>query len=97
MTDPSKPVFIRYWNNRNYDAEKYPEVAKDNAAKMGLLGPEMLKYIPASKSPKGTALLLSSAEVSGNMVVFEVTMPDGMGASAHLDANAHIIVYMYTS
>lgn len=82
VTDPTKPVFVRYFNNRNYDAQ-YTGVTVDNAAKMGFLAPEMVKYIPASKSPVDHALLLTAYEVSGDMAIFEVeAMPNGMGASS---------------
>lgn len=40
---------------------------------MGDLAPEMLKYVPASDSGNGKALLLASCEVSGSFVVYELT------------------------
>jgi hypothetical protein len=80
VTDPEAPVFVRYYNDRNYDAQFAGGVTTDNVVEMGLLGPESLKYIPASNSPNGKSLLLSSGEVSGSMAVFEITMPNGRGA-----------------
>eukprot|EP00983_Pelagomonas_calceolata_P062525 1147338-Pelagomonas_calceolata.AAC.1 len=71
VTEPSTPVFVQYFNNRNYDPA-LGKVTPANAPQMGMLGPEMLKYVPASSSPNGIPMLISSGEVSGTLSVFEM-------------------------
>eukprot|EP00983_Pelagomonas_calceolata_P039856 1137362-Pelagomonas_calceolata.AAC.3 len=80
VTDPESPVFVRYFNNRNYDPDLKLTAAE--APQMGMLGPEMLKYVPASSSPNGKPMLISSGEISGTLSVFQMelsqmNLPDG--------------------
>jgi hypothetical protein len=57
ITDPVKPSFVQYIRNTNTLAE-------------GDISPEGMKFVPASKSPNGKALLIVGYEVSGSMAVF---------------------------
>eukprot|EP00983_Pelagomonas_calceolata_P043836 1139058-Pelagomonas_calceolata.AAC.1 len=75
VTEPTTPVFVRYFNNRNYDSD-LGKVTAAKAPHMGMLGPEMLKYVPASSSPNSKPMLISSGEVSGTLSVFEMEMSD---------------------
>ncbi|MEZ5299685.1 MAG: choice-of-anchor I family protein [Verrucomicrobiales bacterium] len=52
ITYPYSPVFVDYFNNRDFSAD--PE---DELELAGDLGPEGLKFIPASDSPNGKPLL----------------------------------------
>ncbi|OVZ59926.1 alkaline phosphatase [Pigmentiphaga sp. NML080357] len=70
ITDPKAPVFMDYFNTR---ANWEEDPSADNLAKMGDLGPEGLKFVPATKSPTGQPLLIVGHEVSGTTAVYEVT------------------------
>ena len=66
VTDPTTPVFVEYFNNRDFsvgDVETEPA---------GDLGPEGLVFIAPEDSPNGSALLVVSNEVSGTVTVYEV-------------------------
>jgi hypothetical protein len=57
ISDPLKPSFVQYIRNTHTLAE-------------GDISPEGMKFVPASKSPNGKALLLVGYEFSGSMAVF---------------------------
>lgn len=65
IDNPAKPTFVQYVNNRNFagDAE---------AGTAGDLGPEGLAFVPAFRSPTGTALLIVANEVSGSTSIYNV-------------------------
>ncbi|MEP4535535.1 MAG: choice-of-anchor I family protein [Cyclobacteriaceae bacterium] len=66
VTDPASPVFIEYFNNRNFDAaDDESEEALDSA-------PEGLIFISAADSPNGQNLLVVSNEVSGTVTVYSI-------------------------
>jgi DNA-binding beta-propeller fold protein YncE len=65
VTDPSKPSFVTYVNNRNFAGD--PE-----AGTAGDLGPEGLAFIAAEDSPTGGPLLVVANEVSGTTTVYAV-------------------------
>jgi len=69
ITDPKAPVFMDYLNTR---ANWTEAPSNENLAKMGDLGPEGLKFVPAAKSPTGQPLLLVGNEVSGTTAIYEV-------------------------
>lgn len=71
ITDPMSPMFIEYVMNRDFTADAESEAAGD-------LGPEDLKYISGTQSPDGKHYLISSAEVSGTVSVFEIDVPVGV-------------------
>lgn len=63
VSNPFSPTFCSYANNR-VDGEVGPD-----------LGPEGLKFIPASKSPIHEPLLVVANEVSGTTTIFMVVAP----------------------
>lgn len=65
ITDPTNPTFVSYYLNRNFSVD-----ADD--ANAGDLGPEDLKFIPASESPNGKNLLITANEVSGTLSIYEI-------------------------
>ena len=65
ITDPQSPKFVRFVNNRNFDADATTPEAGD-------LGVEDLKYISAEDSPVGIPLVLAANEVSGTVTIFAV-------------------------
>ncbi|WP_139787233.1 choice-of-anchor I family protein [Cohnella massiliensis] len=62
VTDPAAPVFINYFNTREFAME-------DNLTDSG---PEGLEFIPAADSPTGRPLLLVANEVGGTVAVYQV-------------------------
>ena len=70
ISDPKAPVFMDYFNTR---ANWTDEPSNENLAKMGDLGPEGLKFVPAAKSPTGQPLLIVGNEVSGTTAIYEVS------------------------
>ncbi|MBA3765676.1 MAG: choice-of-anchor I family protein [Acidobacteria bacterium] len=66
ITDPFRPFFVQYINNRNFSG-----VAE--AGTGGDLGPEGLLLIPGSDSPTHKPLLVVANEVSGTTTVYEIS------------------------
>lgn len=66
ISDPAAPVFVTYANNRDFTGDAEAGTAGD-------LGPEGLRFIPASDSPTGEALLVVANEISGTTTVYSVT------------------------
>lgn len=66
VTDPTKPVFQQYVNNRDFSED--PENGNP-----GDLGVEDIKFIPAADSPNGAPLVITSNEVSGTVSVFQIS------------------------
>ncbi|MFT4767446.1 MAG: DNA-binding beta-propeller fold protein YncE [Glaciecola sp.] len=69
VSNPNAASFVQYINMRDFSLD-----AEDDIETVGDLGPEDIKFIPASDSPSGEALLLVSNEVSGTLAVFSVAM-----------------------
>ncbi len=65
ITDPTAPVFVTYFNNRDFEGDAEAGTAGD-------LGPEGLVFIPAEDSPNGETLLVTSNEVSGTVTVHQL-------------------------
>lgn len=61
ITNPEKVSFVNYINSRDFSAD----VAGDDS-------PEGLKFIEASESPTGEALLMAACEVGGTVAVYEL-------------------------
>ncbi len=78
VTDPTKPTYVQYLNNRNFAVA--PLFA--NIATVGDLGPEGLIFIPANESHTGRPLLVVANEVSGSTSVFEINVAPAMTVSA---------------
>ncbi|MDY6803309.1 MAG: choice-of-anchor I family protein [Cyanobacteriota bacterium] len=66
ITNPKKPKFVEYFNNREFDGDASEGTAGD-------LGPEGLTFIPAEDSPDGRALLVAANEVSGTTTIYQVS------------------------
>jgi len=69
VTDPTKPVFLQYLNNRVFTGE---QVGPDS-------GPEVVKFVSAGESPNGKPLVLVSNEISGTVSFYQPTSADGSG------------------
>lgn len=61
ITNPAHVTFVNYINSRDFSSD----VAVDDS-------PEGLKFIPASESPTGKALLMAACEVGGTVAVYEM-------------------------
>ena len=61
ITNPRNVTYVNYINSRDFSQD----VAADDS-------PEGLKFIPASQSPTGDALLLAACEVGGTVAVYEL-------------------------
>ena len=62
ITNPRNVTYVNYINSRDFSQD----VAADDS-------PEGLKFIPASQSPTGDALLLAACEVGGTVAVYELS------------------------
>lgn len=65
ISDPNNPVFVSYFLNRDFSVN-----ADDPAA--GDLGPEDIRFIPASQSPNGLPMLAVANEVSGTLSLYGI-------------------------
>lgn len=68
ITDPRKPTYVTYVNNRDFsvtDPEK-------NLSAAGDLGPESIAFIPAKESPTRRALIAVGNEVSGTTTLMDI-------------------------
>lgn len=68
VTNPAAPTFQDYLNTR----EDWTSDPETELAKVGDLGPEGLKFVPAADSPNGKPLLIVGYEVSGTTAVYEI-------------------------
>lgn len=66
ITDPTNPVFVTYYNSRDFT--KDPE-----SGEAGDLGTEGLQFVAESDSPTGKPLLLAANEVSGTLSIYEIS------------------------
>lgn len=78
ITDPAKPTYTAYINNRDFSinmeelADEGDDAVKASLEKVGDLGAEGLTFVPAKDSPNGENLLIVGNEVSGTTTVFQV-------------------------
>jgi hypothetical protein len=68
VSQPDKPSFVQYVNNRNFEGD--PE-----AGTAGDLGPEGLVFISAKDSPTKQALLVVANEISGTTTIYGISKP----------------------
>ncbi|MBU1310123.1 MAG: choice-of-anchor I family protein [Gammaproteobacteria bacterium] len=85
VTNPFQTSFVSHYINRDFDAEFEldDELADPCDSSEGMdctevplagdLGPESIKFVPASDSPNGNPLLIIGNEVSGSVTVYQVT------------------------
>jgi hypothetical protein len=67
VSNPYKPVFVDYVNNRDFAGDAENGTAKD-------LGPEGLTFVSAKDSPSHKPLLVVTNEVSGTTTLFEISV-----------------------
>ena len=67
VTDPARPTFVAWTNNRDFAVS-----GSSDLASAGDLGPEGLSFIAADESPTGRALVAVGNEVSGSTTLFDV-------------------------
>ena len=77
ITIPAAPVFIEHVINRNLSEtfsidDSGAAAHTGEFAKAGDLAPEGMKFVPASSSPTGKALLLIGNETSGTVSVYQI-------------------------
>jgi hypothetical protein len=68
ITNPRKPHFVVYVNNRDFTGDAEAGTAGD-------LGPEGLVFIAPGDSPNGMPLLIVGNEVSGTTTIFQIDGP----------------------
>lgn len=71
ITNPHRPRFVQYVNNRDFAGDPAAGTAGD-------LGPEGLTFIAPEDSPNGMPLLVVANEVSGTTTIYRI---DGPGRS----------------
>lgn len=64
VTDPASPTFVQYANSRDFTLD--PKTSATDS------GPEVVRFVPASKSPNGKALVLVANEVSGTVSIWQL-------------------------
>ncbi|WP_207210611.1 choice-of-anchor I family protein [Nocardioides zhouii] len=67
ITDPARPQFVTWTDNRNFAVN-----GSSNLAAAGDLGPEGLTFISGEESPTGRPLVAVGNEVSGSTTLFDV-------------------------
>lgn len=76
ITDPHKPRFVAYHNNRNFDVSPVLDDGSANP-EAGDTGIEGLIFIAADESPTQTPLIVAGNETSGTTTVWSVVpVPD---------------------
>lgn len=70
VTNPQRPRFVQYINNRVFNVDAEINGPSNPAARD--LGPESISFIPAGESPNGKPLLVVGNEVSGTTTIFEI-------------------------
>ena len=72
VNDPYNAEYVTYFFNRDFSLEPEEDVAGD-------IAPEDVLVISAEDSPTGNAIIVSAAEVSGTISLFEATAGPGFG------------------
>lgn len=77
VTDPARPAYAFYLNNRNFAVDPgavcEPNERKSAAcAAVGDIEPEALLFIPAERSPNGMPLLVVTHEQTDSLIVLEL-------------------------
>lgn len=74
ISDPENPVFVSYFNNRDFTVDAQLEDDSTNPA-VGDLGTEDIIYISADDSPNGEELVVTANEISGTITLFTIGEP----------------------
>jgi len=84
ISNPQKPVFIQYFNNRTFkqdqvykDAKGQPILNKDGKQiliEKSDLGPEGLTFVSAKDSPNAKPMLIVGNEVSGSTAIYQINL-----------------------
>jgi hypothetical protein len=72
ITNPLKPYFVSYSNNRNFSIPIPTNPSLSDLMKIGDLGPEGILFISAKDSPNNQNLIISANEVSGSVSIYQV-------------------------
>ncbi|MGK7918669.1 MAG: choice-of-anchor I family protein, partial [Trichodesmium sp.] len=79
VSDPNKPRFVEYLNNRDFsvefdtDEDGDPDPTQEQLEAAGDLGPEGFAFVSPEDSPNGEALLIVGNEISGTTTIYEFT------------------------
>lgn len=74
ISNPKEPVYVNYYNNRNFDVDA-------ESADAGDLGVENIVVINAVDSPNGRDLMVTANEVSGTISIFTLDDDNTFGGS----------------
>jgi hypothetical protein len=72
ISNPAKPYFVSYSNNRNFSIPIPSNPSLSDLMNIGDLGPEGVLFISAKNSPNNHNLIVSSNEVSGSVSIYQV-------------------------
>ena len=74
VSDPMAPRFVQYSNNRNFEVDPIADVEQGDAdvSDVGDLGPEGVKFIPASDSPVDEPVVAVGNELGGTTTLYRV-------------------------
>lgn len=94
ITNPFKPSFVNYVNNRDFsvlfdeDEEGEPNPTLEQLLAVGDLGPEGLLFISAEDSPTNKPLVVVNNEVSGTTTIYQASVPEPSAAWSLLGLGA---------
>lgn len=84
ISNPQKPVFVQYFNNRTFkqdqvykDANGQPILDKEGKQiliEKSDLGPEGLTFVSAKDSPNAKPMLIVGNEVSGSTAIYQINL-----------------------
>lgn len=74
VSDPTAPRFVQYSNNRNFEVDPIADIEQGDAdvSDVGDLGPEGVKFIPASDSPVDEPVVAVGNELGGTTTLYRV-------------------------
>ena len=73
ISNPESAEFVQYLNNRDFSVADVEAAVQ--AGQKGLdLGPESIKFVPASDSPTSEPMLIVGNEVSGTTTFYGITV-----------------------
>ena len=69
VTNPESASFVQYINTRDFTSA---DLEADLTVTPSDLGPESIKFVSASDSPTGKAMIIVGNEVSGTTAFFDI-------------------------